>query len=149
MIIANSSPLIVLGRLERLDILESLFGKIFIPNSVYQETVIETTIDIQRLSIQKSISEETIIVVEPSLEHQFNRKLHPGEKDVLNLALERKASGIIMDDKRARKEAKQFGLQSFLLYTTDILKGAETRGLITSYSEIMELLQTMNIYLPE
>lgn len=124
MIIANSSPLIVLGRLERLDILESLFGKIFIPNAVYQETVIETTIAIQRHSIQKSIAEETIIVVESSLEHSFNRKLHSGEKDVLNLALEKKASGIIMDDKRARKEAKAARITIFSTLHYRYFKGS-------------------------
>jgi predicted nucleic acid-binding protein len=149
MIVANSSPLIALGRLDRLDILKILFGKIYIPNAVYQETVLETIIESQRESISKSISANDIIVCEPTKEHTFRRKLHTGEKGVLNLALEKKASGIIMDDKRARKEAKELGLQLSLLYTTDILKGAERRGLITSYVEIMEQLKTMNIFLPQ
>lgn len=72
MIIANSSPLIVLGRLERLDILESLLGEIFIPNAVYQETVVETTISNQRRSIQKAIAEETIIVVKPTFDYSLS-----------------------------------------------------------------------------
>lgn len=149
MIIANSSPLIALGRIERLEILETLFGKIYIPNTVYQETVIEATIEAQKDSILKSINANIIIVVEPTLEHPFKRKLHSGEKGVLNLAIEKKANGIIIDDTRARKEAKELGFQLSLLYTTDILKGAKQRGLITSYTDVMEQLRAMDIYLPE
>ncbi len=149
MIVANSSPLITLGRLNKLDVLEVLFGKIYIPNAVHRETVLETTIETQKEAISKSINANVIIVIEPTLEHIFKRKLHPGEKSVLNLAIEKEADGIIIDDKKARMEAKEIGLRSSLLYTTDILKGAEKRGLITSYLEVMEQLKKMNIYLPK
>lgn len=149
MIVANSSPLIALGRLNRLDILEVLFGKIHIPNAVYQETVVETTLEDQRGAISRSIEAGIVIVVDSTIDYPFKRKLHSGEKDVLNLAIEKKASAIIIDDARARKEAKELGLKSNILYTTDILKGAEKRGLITSYTDLMEALKTMQIYLPE
>lgn len=43
-IISNSSPLIALSRIEQLSILKYIFGKIYIPNEVYQETVIESTV---------------------------------------------------------------------------------------------------------
>lgn len=149
MIVANSSPLIALGRLNRLDILEILFGKIHIPNAVYQETVVETALEDQREAISRSIDAGIVIVVDSTIDYPFKRKLHSGEKDVLNLAIEKKAGAIIIDDTRARKEAKELGLKSDILYTTDVLKGAEKRGLITSYTDIMEELKTMNIYLPE
>lgn len=149
MIVANSSPLIALGRLDQLNILEALFGKIYIPNAVYRETVLETTVENQRVNIVKSIAANIILIVEPVSEYPFKRKLHPGEKEVLQLALEKKASGIIIDDKKARKEAIELGLQSVLLFTTDILKGAAKRGLIPSYSVIMEKLKTIDIFLPE
>lgn len=149
MIISNSSPLIVLGRIERLDILESLFGKIYIPNAVFRETVLETTFEVQNTSILHAIAKETLIVIVPTLTHSFTRKLHSGESDVLRLALEKNATGIILDDKKARKEAVQLGMQHALIYTTDILKWAEKRGLIKSYSNVMEHLKTMNLHLPE
>lgn len=149
MIIANSSPLIALGRIDRLDILESIFGKIYIPNAVYQETVIETSYNDQRAAIQKSIQSNRIIVVEPTIEHSFYRKLHAGERGVLNLALEKNANGVIIDDKKARNEAKERGLHFSPIFTSDILKGAEKRGLITSYSDVMEQLRSIYIYLPE
>jgi len=92
MIVANSSPLIALSRLDRLDILEALFGKVNIPNVVRQETVLETTVENQRESISKSINSYLIIVVEPTFEYRFKRKLHSGEKAVLSLGLQRSFS---------------------------------------------------------
>jgi len=65
---------------------------------------------------------------------------------VLNLAREIDARAIIMDDKKARNEAKE--LKFSLFYTTDILRGAEQRGLLTSYADIMVQLRAMSIYLP-
>lgn len=149
MIISNSSPLIVFGRINRLDILATIFGDLYIPHSVYRETVVETRIETQKVSIQESIDKKIIHVTEPAYEYPFSRKLHSGEKDVLRLALENKAVGILLDDKRARNEAKSLGFQSILFYTTDILKAAEKRELITSYTNTVKQLHTMNIFLPE
>lgn len=147
MIVSNSSPIITLGRINRLDILKALFYKIYIPTIVYQETVIETKIENQRKAILAAVDAEIIIVTEPTTDHTFSRNLDKGEMDVLNLALEKRASAVIIDDRKARNEARELGF--YLIYTTDILRGAEHRGLITSYSEIMDQLRAMNIYLPE
>jgi len=69
MIVADTSPLIVLGRLNRLDILKSLFGKVTIPTPVYQESVIESTFSLQRDSIQKAIKDGVILVAESTIEY--------------------------------------------------------------------------------
>ena len=50
-VIANSSPLIALGRLQKLDVFKQLFGKISIPATVYKETVLEATHDGQKRAI--------------------------------------------------------------------------------------------------
>ena len=147
MIIADTSPLIVLGRLNRLDILKALFGMVTVPNTVYQEAVVESTVPLQRTSILRAIDESVISVVEPIVEHEFTRRLGLGEVGVLRLALEVQARAIIMDDRKARNEAKEMGFMLF--YTTDLLKGAAGRGLLESYAEVVEQLAEMNIYLPE
>ena len=147
-IVANSSPLIALGRIQRFDIINTLFGQIYIPTTVYRETVIETSFEEQRNTILSAIENSTIVIVEPTIDYSFNRKLDPGEKDVLRLAIEQNANGIIIDDRKARNEAKALGLDEVLLHTTDILKAADKRGLI-SYVEIMQQLRTLNIYLPD
>lgn len=65
MIISNSSPLIVLGRLNRLDILQTLFGEVYIPGAVYRETVEETKLASQREAILKAIASRYLLVEQP------------------------------------------------------------------------------------
>lgn len=55
-VIANSSPLIALGRTKNIRIFKPLFGKIFIPDTVYQEAVVESNSDIQKDSILDAIT---------------------------------------------------------------------------------------------
>ncbi|WP_200345791.1 hypothetical protein [Halochromatium glycolicum] len=38
-VITNASPLIALGQTQRLTILRSLFGRVLMPDTVYQETM--------------------------------------------------------------------------------------------------------------
>lgn len=64
---------------------------------------------------------------------------------MLNLALERQADIVLMDDKKARNEAASLGLTC--IFTTDVLRYAERRGLVV-YQEIMNNLNQARIYLP-
>ena len=146
-VIANSSPLVALGRVQKLDVFKLLFGKIYIPATVYKETVLEATHDVQKRAILQAIDEGFIEIVRPTSKYSFTRKLHPGEKDVINVALDMKADLLIIDDKKARNEAREFGFE--VRYTSAIIKGAEKRGFIDSYSHVIEELRDMNIYLPE
>jgi predicted nucleic acid-binding protein len=86
-VISNSSPLLALGQIQRLDILKQLFGHIYIPDSVYQETVIKCRVPVQREAIIKAIY-DFIEVVTPSVRYSFSRNLGKGEQGVLNLAIE-------------------------------------------------------------
>ena len=66
---------------------------------------------------------------------------------MLTLAVESEAALVILDDKRARNEAKELGLK--LAYTADILKSAANRNLISSYADLLAQLAAINIFLPE
>lgn len=149
MIIANSSPLIALGRIQKVDILKELFGNVYIPKAVYQETVIDTVNSEQKKALIEAVDNKIIIVQKPTFSYSFRRNLHSGEKEVINLAIEKKADAILIDDRKARNEISEIGMDFKLFYTTDLLKGAEKRGLIQSYGEVMNQLRKLNIYLPE
>jgi predicted nucleic acid-binding protein len=145
-VISNSSPLIALARVGSLYILKELFGNVFIPDSVYQEAVLETSITIQKESITKATN-EFIEVVTPTINHTFIRKLGKGERGVLNLALEKLPNILLIDDKKARNEARDLGFEPS--FTTDIIKKAAERKIIPSYEHILMELFKLNIYLPE
>ena len=54
-VISNSSPLIALGSIDRLDLLFQLFEMVYIPEAVYQETVQENHVLEQRKRIDKAV----------------------------------------------------------------------------------------------
>lgn len=145
-VIANSSPLIALSRIDSLYIFKELFGRILIPDAVYQETVLETTISNQKENISKAIN-DFIEVITPKIHHTFSRNLGKGEWGVLNLALEKNPDITLMDDKKARNEARELGFNPY--FTTDILKNAEASKIIPSYEDILIKLFKIGIFLPE
>lgn len=146
-VIANSSPLIALGRTTNLKIFKSLFGKIFIPDTVYQEVVVESNSDIQKDSILEALAEGYIEIETPKTNITFKRSIDRGERGVLNLAAEKNADLLIMDDKKAIKEAKALGYKH--LFTSQLLKQAEQQGVISSYLQIYQELCNIGIFLPE
>jgi uncharacterized protein len=143
-VISNSSPLIALARINHLFILNSLFGHIYIPDSVFQETVLQSHLAIQTQNILQTI-DNYIFIVKPRTIHLFQRKLDFGEQGVINLAIDKQADFLLMDDKKARKEAQELGFKT--LKTSILLKRAEKLGIIKSYSDVIKELEKIKIYL--
>ncbi len=144
-VISNSSPLIALARINRLTVFQALFGQIYIPNTVYQETVLQSNVSVQRENILQAIN--TFIVVEtPTTDHPFRRTIDFGEQGVLNLAFDKQADLLIIDEKKARNEAKELGFR--VVNTATLLKRAENLGIIISYHDVLTELEMLRIYLP-
>jgi len=49
-VISNSSPLIALSRIQQLSIIKHLFKTIYIPESVFQEIVLQSNVRLQKMS---------------------------------------------------------------------------------------------------
>jgi len=143
-VISNSSPLIALARINHLFILKSLFGQIYIPDSVFQETVLQSNVEIQTKNILQTI-DNYIFIVKPRTAYLFQRRLDFGEQGVINLAIDKQADFLLMDDKKARKEAQGLGFKT--LKTAILLKRAEKLGIIKSYSDVIKELEKLKIYL--
>jgi hypothetical protein len=144
-VVCNSSPLIALSAIDRLDILSNLFESVFIPEDVYRETVTTNHMLLQKSRIQIAV-DQFIRPVSPKFNRTFSRRLGPGETGVLNLALEIAPDFVMLDDKKARKEAATLNLP--LLFTTDVLRWAAHRRLIDSYPHTVQQLAEHQIYLP-
>lgn len=89
-VIVNSTPLIVLCGIGRLDILQKMYHEIHIPEAVYREvTAVEDSACIQ-------IKNTQWIHVEQIKDHEekkmYKAKLHEGEVEVMILAQEQKGS---------------------------------------------------------
>ncbi len=110
-IISNASPLIALSKISRLSVFKKLFGKIYIPDVVYRETVLQSNDSLQKDNIRKAVDANFIAVETPVRNHTFRWTIDFGERGVLNLAFDKNAALLLIDDKKARKEAKELGFK--------------------------------------
>jgi len=102
-IISDSTTLIILFDLNRLELLSNLFPHIIIPPAVYDE-----------ISLKKSIHLPDFISVQTPKESEHLESLKllldTGESEAITLALEQKG-WLIIDEKKGRKIAMRQGLQ--------------------------------------
>lgn len=98
MIIVNSSPIIALGKVGRLELLKGCFRRITIPAAV-QEEVLRKPDTVEAQSLQKGLADGWIAVEKinvPALMH--TEMLGPGEKEAISLAAKHHCVAIIDDD---------------------------------------------------
>ena len=103
MIVSDSTTLIILFDLNRLELLSNLFPKIIIPSAVYAE-----------ISLKRAITLPSFITVEQASENETLKSLKLlldlGESEAIALALELN-SKLIIDEKKGRKIAMRQGLE--------------------------------------
>jgi len=111
-VISNASPLIYLAKADRLDLFHSIFEEILIPEAVYAEVVSKGKQlgQTDAFLVEKAIEEGWISVRRVQESHPVSIPLHPGEIEVISLALEVGVDLLIMDDARARAVAEMAGL---------------------------------------
>lgn len=118
--VSNSSPLIALAAIERLNLLPALFTSVLIPPAVAQE--IKRSIPVAPVWLtMKALGTALPTVV-------MRRTLADGEREAIALAIELHADPIILDDLPARRVAKAAGLN--VIGAVGVLLGAKRVGLI-------------------
>ena len=133
-VIANTTPLIALANIDRLELLHELYGTIIVPQAVVDEIISEPAK--QRVRSATWIKVEAI--QDPSQKDIFRARLHAGEVEVMILAREQNADLVIMDDNAAKKTAKFLGLN--VTGTLGILLKAKKEGYLEMVEPIMSEL---------
>jgi len=102
-IISDSTTVIILLNIKRLDILKNIFDEVFIPYKVYDEIVVEENITLESsFFIKKMIEDKRLYKL-------LSRSLDPGESEAIVLAKEMNLS-LIIDEKKGRKIARNMGI---------------------------------------
>ena len=143
-IVSNSSPIISLARIRRLDMMRSLLGRIAITPTVKLETLGQCPASDEAVHIREAF-DSFFDIVEPQTKPHFSRSLDDGEKSVIALALELNASLVLLDDKKAIKEAREFKLAP--VSTRDIVFEAEVRGIVSSANSIIKQLSDCGVFI--
>jgi len=108
-IVSNTTPIISLLKLDKLDLLHQLYSQINIPFAVYQE--IEAG---KAKGYYKDLSKVdwiNILEIQDKQAMKYFLNLDAGEAEAIVLAAEMKADLIIVDEKLGRFHAKHAGLK--------------------------------------
>ena len=142
-VVSNTTPIISLLKIGKLDLLKELYGRIFIPYAVYQELergknkayYINLAV-LDWIEIRKIESREFIAYIS---------NLDDGEAEVIMLAKDLNADLVIMDEIIGRKYAKDFNLN--ITGTLGILLKAKEKGLISSVGILLDNLTEKDTWL--
>jgi len=134
LIITDSGCLIALERIDRLDILSTLFSEVWIPPAVSQE-------------FGRSLSWlKVVIPQDQGMIAALKLSVDDGEAEAIALGYEYQYR-LIVDDLKARKVAKRLGLR--ITGTVGILITAKKKGIIISVKDVIESLEFVGFYMSD
>ena len=142
-VLANTTPLIALANIDKLELLRRLYDTIIVPQAVMDEILQEPAK--HRVHGCSWIKVEDIHDL--SQRDFFRSRLHAGEVDVIILAREQAADLVIMDDNAAKKTAKFFGID--VTGTLGILLKAKKEGHLKKVEPIMNELIRDGLYISD
>ncbi len=120
-VISDSTPLISLMKAARLEILESLFQEVFIPEAVFSELTVNPKYAAEAELIRKSPFIKVVSVKEKKAVdiHRRASGLDLGESEAIVYADDNKADVLLMDEAKGRQVAKAMGI--YIMGTVGVL----------------------------
>lgn len=138
--VVNTSPLIFLSHLGRLDILRSKGREVVIPRAVLSEVLAKG----DHVSAAVQQASETWLKVKDVTDRigleLIRADLHGGEAEAMMLAKELNAERLVIDDQDARRFADRAGIKT--IGTLGLLLVAKRKGQISSVRPEVEKLQS-------
>ncbi|MSP12345.1 MAG: DUF3368 domain-containing protein [Chloroflexi bacterium] len=141
--ISNASPLIVLARIGREDLLLALPDQIAIPRAVASEIQAGSKEDRARQLVD--MDKVSIVDTPDPPADVLAWGLGAGETAVLSFALAMYGWTAILDDATARKCARSLNIS--VKGTVAVIIMAKQKGLISSAAEIIQMLRTTGFYI--
>ena len=135
-IISNTTPILSLLKIDKLNLLKELYGIVIVPFAVYQE--IEEGKEKPYYQDLTSLDWIEIRNIKNPDSREYLIDLDDGEAEVLVLAKEINADLVILDEIMGRRYAKRFEIN--LTGTIGILLKAKENRLITSIKNLMSEL---------
>ena len=136
-VVADTTPVNYLILIDRIDLLERLYGRVILPQAVREE--------MRRVSTPEKVRKwvdnlPSWVQVHTQAAPQMPLNLGPGEREVIALAVHLEADLVLMDDRKARLAAIERGLT--VTGTLAILAAAARRGLEDLPAALDDLQQT-------
>lgn len=129
LIVSDSTTIIILLNIQRIDILENIFEQIIIPSKVYDEICVKEEVVLDKtFFIKREIKDKTLYRL-------LSKSLDAGECEAIVLATELNLA-LIIDEKKGRKIASNMGIRIMGLLGV-LLLGNKKNYL--SYDETIEV----------
>ena len=139
MVVSNTSPLMNLTIIGRLELLRNSFGMIHVPVAVWSELVIHGKGKPGSEDIANASWIQTHVVQNQHLVTVLREHLDQGESEAIVLALELPATLILLDEFEGRRIAEQYGLTKTGIL--GVLLNAKKQGVISSLKVEMDKLR--------
>jgi predicted nucleic acid-binding protein len=145
--IVNASPLILLGKLDRLDLLFVGAREVAVPATVLAEVSDPRLGNLPEWDeFLPALRVDTDVPIPPEV---FRHALDPGESMVLALALTYKATGedveVLLDEKKGRRSAQALGLA--VIGTAGLLILGKQDGKVHQVKPLLDDLERQGMYL--
>ena len=134
--VANSSCLIALDAIGRLEILKQLYGTVVIPAAVDEEVGVSLPdwFDV------RTVTNQTLV-------QALQLQLGDGEAEAIALATEAAADRIILDDRTGRRIAQQMGLP--VTGTMAVLVKAKQQGILPVVKGVIDELRAVHFHVSD
>jgi predicted nucleic acid-binding protein len=135
-IVCDASPLIALSLCDKLDLLDTLFREVVIPEMVYKEVSREGKPEAGKIAVwaQGKVQKAG----KQPLFQAINLSLDAGESEAITLYWEKSADFLLIDEQRGRRLAAQSGIK--IIGTLGILLLAKEKGLVSAVKPFLDQL---------
>ena len=142
--VVDSTPIIALALVGKLDLLQRLYGQVVIPPAVQREVMAGGSGAAGRTELRQA-TWIRVIPLEDTRRAEMLSDLDRGEAEVIALAQELEADRVIIDERLARRHTRRLGLT--LTGTLGVLLRAKRAGLISVIAPLVEQLLQGGIHL--
>lgn len=144
-VVVNSTPIIALAFIQRLDLFKALYEEVYIPKAVYDEVMIK-----ENSKAQTGLARAREWIITKSISNNeakkfFKVQLHEGEVEVMILGREINADLLVIDDYMAREYARYLDFK--VTGSLGVLLRAKEKGIIQKVKPSMEDFIENGIYI--
>ena len=138
-VVSDASPLVSLARIGKLDLLQQLYGTLFIPEAVRHEIVVAGAGQPGADEVDAADWVHSRRIANEPLARALRLTLDGGEAEAIVLALESGADLLLMDERLGRAAAQHLGLSCIGL--VGVALEAKGRGLIQAVRPSLDALR--------
>ena len=142
-VVVNTTPIISLSSIDRLDLLRELYESVIVPEAVRAEVLAGGRARIGVSAFDEHPWIRVLPLRDPGRADLLS-DLDRGEAEVIALAQELKADLVVIDERLARRHARRLGLT--MTGTVGVLVKAKLTGLIPRLAPLLDGIQQAGVH---